>query len=77
MKMLKAQTGRQILWIYETEGNTAKSYLGDYLEAMHGAIILENGHFKDLSYAFNKEPIVVFDIPRSQECNINYNFLER
>ncbi|KAH3697560.1 hypothetical protein DPMN_085063 [Dreissena polymorpha] len=54
----------------------AKTYLGQYLAAMHGAIVLENGHTKDLSSAYNAEPIVVFNYPRSQEGSINYHFLE-
>ncbi|KAH3782704.1 hypothetical protein DPMN_160623 [Dreissena polymorpha] len=43
---------------------------------MERAIVLENGQTKDLSYAHNSEPILVFNSPRSQEGSINYHFLE-
>ncbi|KAH3874577.1 hypothetical protein DPMN_037823 [Dreissena polymorpha] len=76
MKMVDIQTNRQILWIYEEKGNTGKTFFGQYLASLHGAIELENGATKDLAYAYSGEPIVCFNFPRSQEGSINYHFLE-
>lgn len=69
---------RKILWISDTVGNRGKSRLSRYLVLERNAIIL-SGKVADMAYAYNKEPIVIFDIPRTESENVNhlYAFAEK
>lgn len=76
IKMLNIQTNRQVLWIHEPVGNVGKSYLGLYLKSMNGAIVMHNSTINHMAYAYNEEPIVVFDLTRTGEASVNYDFIE-
>jgi len=56
---------RHIFWVCDTIGNRGKSRLAKYLCCEKGAIQL-TGRLQDMGYAYNKEPIVVFNITRAQ-----------
>lgn len=60
---------RQILWLWEREGNVGKSWMANYLGAVHGALVLTTGRKLDLAYIYAKEQsrIVIFDLARTQE----------
>ncbi len=76
LEKLYSQNDRQILWVHDPEGNNGKSYLAKYLESQQKAIYLENAKKSDLAYAYNYEPIVVFDYTLSNEEYINYSVTE-
>jgi len=61
---------RKIHWIWETEGNVGKSWMVNYLGAMHGATILTSGKKVDMAYIYAQKPskIVLFDLSRTQEA---------
>lgn len=55
---------RSVIWVYDPEGKAGKSRLAYHLCCQHSAVILE-GKLADMCYAYNKEPIAVFDISRA------------
>lgn len=57
---------RTIHWAWEEEGNVGKSALTKYLIVNDDALVL-SGKIHDMAYAYNKQPIVVFNIAKSSE----------
>ena len=63
---------RDILWIYEPEGNTGKTYFAKYMHYFHGAI-LTGGKSSDMKYAIARwkeitgtyPVIILMDLARS------------
>lgn len=72
----KPVDNRTVWWIYDTTGGTGKSWLCDYLIATRGAIFFENAKSRDIAYAYDGQPIVVFDFARMCEGHVNYNVIE-
>jgi len=70
--------GRTILWVHETRGNVGKSRLATHLVAEHGAIEL-HGKVADMAHGYNDNPVVIFDLARTQsECVKHiYEFAEK
>lgn len=64
---------RHIIFVVDSIGNKGKSRLAKYLVRNHGAVML-SGRVQDMSYAFNNEPIVVFDVTRSAADNMQHLF---
>lgn len=60
---------RTIYWYYETKGNTGKSHMTKYLTANHNAIMINTGKQADILHAYNHQPIIIFDLPRTLEHN--------
>lgn len=67
---------RKVIWIYEKTGNIGKTWMSRYLVAKHKAIRFENASSKDIAFAYNGEPIVIFDYSRTTEERINYQVIE-
>lgn len=76
MEHIATQNERQVTWVYDEEGGCGKTWLSKYLIANCDAIRFTNGKTKDISYAYNNNPIVVFDFARSCEDRINYQIIE-
>ena len=55
---------RRINWIYDPAGNNGKSRLASYLVSERGAVCLA-GKMNDMTYIYDRQPIVIFDIGRS------------
>lgn len=70
------QNDRQISWVTDHIGGCGKTWLSKYCIATMNAIRFTNGKTKDIAYAYNNEPLVVFDFSRSNEDRINYQILE-
>lgn len=60
---------RIIHWYYETEGNTGKSWLTKKLIVEQNAVMFNTGKQQDILYGYNKQPVIVFDLPRQTEQN--------
>lgn len=60
---------RTIYWIWDRSGNTGKSWMTNYLAALHGATVLSTGKKADLAYIWaNKlSNIAIFDLARTSE----------
>jgi len=76
VKRLDDQNDRQILWIYETKGNVGKSVLTNWLIDNRGAFFCNGGKMRDIAHAYQSEPIVVFDLPRTIEEFTPYRAME-
>ncbi len=77
LELLLNQDDRQVLWIYDEVGNQGKTHLAKYLISKHNAYYVMNGKNQDISYAYEYQPIVIFDYSRSQEDYINYSIIEQ
>lgn len=65
LNILQNQNDRKILWIYDKKGGMGKSTLTNYMIDNNDAFFCNNGATKDISYAYNYEKTVIFDLPRS------------
>lgn len=54
-----------------------KTWMGKFLEATRNAFYIRGGKHADIAYAYNKEPVVVFDFAREQEEKISYGQIEK
>lgn len=68
---------RTIHWVYDKKGGAGKSRFAAHLRDYHNALILE-GKKNDAAYLFQGQPIVVFDLARTQEdsCKGLYQLAE-
>jgi len=62
---------RSIVYVVDTVGNVGKSRLAKYLVRNHRAVMLE-GRVQDMAYAYEGEPIVVFDVSRTAAENVQH-----
>lgn len=62
---------RTIIWVKDTVGNSGKSRLGLHLQRNHGAVQLK-GRVADMAYMYNKERIVVIDVPRTYADSMDH-----
>lgn len=76
VESLLQQDDREVLWVFDLEGNMGKTWLSKHLLCHEGAMIVRNGKCADIAYAFNFEQIIVFDFTRSIEQFINYQVIE-
>jgi len=76
-KLPELDNDRNIAWIYDSVGKVGKSRLCTHLCRNYGAIML-NGKKADMAYTYNGEPMVIFDVPRTETENMNhlYSFAE-
>lgn len=60
---------RKIYWIWDREGNSGKSWMTNYLAALHGATVMSTGKKADLTYiwANNISKVAIFDLARTSE----------
>ncbi len=67
---------RIVHWYYDTTGNAGKSTFAKYLTKEYKALYLETTAKERVLYAYNNEPLVVFDIARADATQINYGTFE-
>lgn len=68
---------RQILWVHDAFGNSGKTYLARYLRQERGAFYCNGGKGIDICYAYDCEPIVIFDYVRDSKDFVNYGVIEQ
>lgn len=73
---LEIQTERQILWIWDEDGNTGKTTLAKYLSATKDCFLCCNGKISDIALAYKGEPYIAIDFTRQYEGMVNYSVLE-
>lgn len=73
----KSPDDRSIHYVLDVTGGAGKSHLTRHLVDTHGAIVL-SGRLADMAYLYDSEPIVVFDLARTQADNLKhlYQFAE-
>lgn len=62
---------RKVYWVWDGVGGTGKSWFANYLVAKLDAIIFTNGRLADMALAYKREPVVVFDLSRTQAEKID------
>ena len=68
---------RKIVWYVDTVGGAGKSTFVNYFMSSHKAICFSGGKLNDLCYAYNREPVVFFDLCRSGAHDYLYGFMEQ
>jgi len=63
---------RKFYWYHDYTGDTGKSWFARYLMAIHKAAIFTNGKMADIAFAYALEPIVIFDLSRTQADKIDH-----
>lgn len=76
VEKLDQQTQRQILWVWDKDGGTGKTWLALYLQAKRSAWVTRGGKYADLALAYNYEDTVVFDLARETQERVPYGVLE-
>lgn len=68
---------RKIHWIYDPQGGAGKSTVVRYGTSHMGAVVL-SGRVQDMAHAYSGQPIVFFDLSRTQADNMDhlYSFAE-
>jgi len=66
---------RHVIWTWDFGGNTGKSFMADYLVALHGAIVFTHGKVSDIAHAYNFERVVIFDLSRTQADKLDGIFM--
>ena len=56
---------RSVYWMYDESGGAGKSFMSGYLQTHHNAFIISGGKVADIAHAYDEQPIVVFDLPRT------------
>ena len=78
-------SGRTLIWIYDTVGCEQKTDFAKYLKKIHNAVIITARNEKDVLYSLigeiearNGDPIktVIFDIPRAAQLDDMYTTME-
>lgn len=77
LEHLDRQDQRQITWVVDEKGGRGKSWLSLKLVADQNAIRFTNGKNADISFAYNGQPMVIFDLSRSIEGRVNYDIIEQ
>ncbi len=67
---------RKIHWFVDPMGGRGKTYMTKYLCLNHGALTV-SGKRADILFAYEGEPIVVFDFARAQAEQIEYASIEK
>jgi len=75
-EQLAAQDDRKVLWVMDSIGGKGKSFLAKWLCVMHDAFYIEGGKKADISYAYDLQETVVFDLSRQTEEFVNYSTIE-
>lgn len=68
---------RKIYWFWDEVGNIGKTAFTKKCAIELGATVLNNGSFSDIAYSMPDDPkLVIFNLPRSLECRVNYSAIE-
>jgi len=68
---------RKIYWYVDPIGGAGKSTFCNVFMARHKAVCFFGGRLNDLSYAYDREPVVFFDLARSGANEYLYGFMEQ
>lgn len=66
---------RRIYWVYDKIGNKGKTSLVRHILLNYDAVLLD-GNKRDMAYAWNGQPIILFNFSRSKENKISYDAIE-
>lgn len=67
---------RSIYWYWEPIGSRGKSVFTKHLCIHYEVAFMQSAKKADIAYAYNNQPIVIFNIPREKEDVMSYDALE-
>ena len=76
LNRLASQGERTVLWIMDSTGGKGKTFLAKWLCVMQDAFYIEGGKKADISYAYDFQSTVVFDLSRQTQEFVNYGTIE-
>ncbi len=76
LERLATQNDRKVLWIMDSTGGKGKTFLAKWLCVMQDAFYVEGGKKADISYAYDFQSTVVFDLSRQTQDFVNYGTIE-
>jgi hypothetical protein len=56
---------RSVYWLYDESVGAGKSFMSGYLQTHHNAFIISGDKTADIAHAYDEQPVVVFDLPRT------------
>ncbi len=68
---------RKIYWYVDFIGGAGKSTFVNYFMARHKSVCFFGGKLSDLSYAYDREPVVFFDLSKSGNNSYLLGFMEQ
>lgn len=77
--LLEKQHKRQVLWIYDENGNKGKSEFCHWLKSLdtNNVFLTTNCKHADMMHMYNNQRTILFDYTRAQEEQINYTSIEQ
>jgi hypothetical protein len=73
---LMEQDDRQILWVWDDQGNIGKTFFAKWLISSYGALYITDGKHTDHAYAWDGEDMVIFDLARTSKDFVPYKSIE-
>ena len=67
---------RTVFWVYDSRGGTGKSFMCQYLLKTGKGILFPDFNYRDNSYLYNSESMVLFDLARSSRSAADMRFVE-
>lgn len=67
---------RTVHWVYDDLGGNGKSDLANWLLSHRSAFLCDVGAQKDIAYAYDNQPIVIFDLSRDSQEYTPYKVME-
>ena len=66
---------RTVTWIFDRDGDTGKSVFAKYISSMNPKCLrVENVPMWDIALALDDHNIIIFDLPRQKDVNINFKY---
>lgn len=76
VEALENQNQRELIWVYDEDGNTGKTFLAKWLHFVKGAFYFENAKKADIACAWNLEEFAVCNLTRDKEGLVQYSVFE-
>ena len=73
---LDAQNDRHIQWIWSSDGDRGKSFMGNWLLECRDCCLIDGGKCRDIALQYDSEEYVVFDLSKSMEDFSPYKAME-
>lgn len=74
--LLKNQNRREVLWVYDEEGNSGKSWFNTFICYGLDGCAMDAGNFRDMAYRYDCEEYVGIDCKRYFDFKKNPDFYE-
>lgn len=76
LDQLEHQSNRHVLWVYDKDGNTGKTFLAKYIRFVKKGFYMENAKKCDIALAWAGQELVVANLTRDKEDITNYSVFE-